>query len=102
MTMQPPTDPVASGPDLSRLWYADPTGETAVRRLMDSARAEDLAVVDSRGNILFRIKPNVLGSLLPLLQFTLTRRGRNMIRAHKRKAPASVAADRGENQNTNH
>jgi hypothetical protein len=93
-------DPVASGPDLSRLWYADPTGETAVRNLMASTKSDDFAVVDSRGNVLFRIKPNVLAALLPALHFTLTRRGRSTIRAHKKNAPAAGCHQReGEDIN---
>ncbi|GAA4191938.1 hypothetical protein GCM10022219_11510 [Microbacterium oryzae] len=94
MNEQRIVDPVASGPDLSRLWYADPTGETAVRNLMASTKSDDFAVVDSRGNVVFRIKPNVLAALLPFLHFTLTRRGRNTIRAHKKNAPGAVAAAR--------
>lgn len=90
MSTDTTTHPVASGPgthqgDNSRLWYADTTGESAVRNIMDAAHPDDYAVVDSRGNVLFRIKPHVLADVLPLLNFTHTRRGRGTIRAHKRE-----------------
>lgn len=67
--------------------WADPTGEAAVRNIMTDARVDDYAVVDLKGHVLFRIKPEVLAGILPHLHFTKTRRGRDTIRAHKKKAP---------------
>lgn len=92
---------VASGPILpddlpARLWYQDRTGEDAVRNLMQRSRADDYAVVDLAGHVLFRIKPKVLAQLFPFLHFTLTRRERNTIRAHMRKAPDLRQQDEGE------
>lgn len=87
------TSSVATGPDSSKLWYSDPTGETAVRNIMQETRADDFALVDQHGNVIFRIKPNVLAAILPMLHFTLTRRGRKTIRAHKKNAPAYGAAN---------
>jgi GMP synthase-like glutamine amidotransferase len=63
---------------------------------MSLARADDYAVVDGRGNVLFRIKPTVLAGLLCHLKFTRTRRGRNMIRAHKTTAPDLLEQGEGE------
>lgn len=72
------------------LWYSDPTGETAVRNLLSAASGDDFEVIDNRGNTIFRIKRNtLLEAVVPQLQFTLTRRGRNTIRAHKKNAPAA-------------
>ncbi|GGD83142.1 hypothetical protein [Microbacterium murale] len=90
MSIQLPADPVASGPDLSRLWYADPTGQAAVHNIMVASRPDDYALVDVRGNVLFRIKPHVLADVLPMLNFTHTRRGRGTIRAHKKNALAGA------------
>lgn len=105
MTLVSDMDHVASSRDSHddgwRPTHADPTGEAAVRNIMADARVDDYAVVDLKGHVLFRIKPDVLAGILPHLHFTKTRRGRETIRAHKKKAPASVAADRGEDQNTN-
>ncbi|GAA1250819.1 hypothetical protein GCM10009588_32070 [Microbacterium phyllosphaerae] len=67
--------------------HADPTGEAAVRNIMTDSRVDDYAVVDIKGHVLFRIKPEVLAGILPHLHFTKTRRGRETIRAHKKKAP---------------
>ncbi|MGM1018006.1 MAG: hypothetical protein ACQEW8_10760 [Actinomycetota bacterium] len=83
-------DQVALGPDPEAGWglpHADPTGEAVVRRIMHHARADDYAVVDLAGHVLFRIKPDALATVLPHLHFTKTRRGRDNIRAHKKKAP---------------
>ena len=101
--MTPPTDPVASGPDLlGRLWYADPTGETAVRNLL-ALGSDDYTLVDAQGNPIFLIRKTVLiDAVMPHLAFTRTRR-RDNIRAHKKNAPAAGSHQReGENQNTNH
>ena len=89
------TNPDASGPDLlGRLWYADPTGETAVRNILALSRGDEFAVVDSQGNPIFFIKKHVLAeAVIPQLTFTRTRRGRDNIRAHMRNAPGSVGAD---------
>jgi hypothetical protein len=65
---------------------------------MAEARADDYAVVDLKGHVLFRIKPDVLTAILPHLHFTKTRRGRDNLRAHKKRAPAATGA---MNQNTN-
>lgn len=67
--------------------FADPTGEAAIRNIMADARVDDYAVVDLRGHVLFRIKPEVLAGILAHLHFTKTRRGGETIRAHKKKAP---------------
>lgn len=96
--MVPTEHPVASGPDLlGRLWYADPTGETAVRNILSLiavARGDDFTLVDSQGNAVFLIKKHVLvETVIPQLEFTRTRRGRDNIRAHKKKAPESVGAE---------
>lgn len=91
MSTQTSPDPVASGPDNSRLWYADPTGHAAVRNIMRQTGADDYTVVSPTGEILFRIKPHVLADVLPMLNFTHTRRGRGAIRAHKKNAPESAA-----------
>lgn len=75
-----------------RTVHADPTGEAAIRNIMAEARVDDYAVVDLRGHVLFRIKPDVLAGILPHLDFTKTRRGRDNIRAHKKKAPVAPGA----------
>lgn len=99
----PPDDArsVASGPDgslLGRLWYSDPTGQAAVQNILALSRADDLRVVDAQGNPIFLIRKDVLiDAVVPHLQFSITRRGRSNIRAHRKKAPAPVAAgDEGE------
>lgn len=87
MTRMAPHPVVDDRPDISRLWYADPTGNTAIRNVLTLSQADDLAVVDMRGNVLFRIKPHVLADGLHAWNFTPTRDGR-AIRAHKKNAPA--------------
>lgn len=93
MTMDTAARPVVSDPapldQDGPLWYSDPTGETAVRNLLNAATDDDLEVIDNRGTTIFRIKRHtLLEAVVPQLQFTLTRRGRNAIRAHKRNALA--------------
>lgn len=70
-----------------RLPHSDPTADAAVRNIMAEARADDYAVVDLKGHVLFRIKPDVLAGILHHLHFTTSRRRRDTIRAHKKKAP---------------
>lgn len=92
--------PIDQDPDLiRRLWYADPTGETAVRQVL-AVTSDDLTVVDARGNPVFLIRRNVLiEEVVPHLSFTPTRRGDN-IRAHKKNALTAGGNQReGENQN---
>lgn len=106
MTTATASRSVASGPTTpldqelahdGALWFRDPTGETAVRNLLNNAPGDDFEVIDGRGNTVFRIKRAHLAALIPELTFTLTRRGRQTIRAHKKNAPAGVAAPgRGE------
>lgn len=90
--------PIDQDPDLvRRLWYADPSGETAIRRILELGQAagngDDLEVCDSQGRVIFLIRRRVLAEvLLPHLAFTPTRRGRSTIRAHKRKAPVAPGA----------
>ena len=86
-------DSVASGPDLiGRLWYADPTGETAIRNILAASHGDDFVVVNSEGFPVFFIKRHVLADVvLPNLSFTRTRRGRSNIRAHRRLAQAGHA-----------
>jgi hypothetical protein len=88
--------PVASGlehnpkginPNLVRTKkIADPTADAAIRNILTQMREADFAVVDNHGEVIFRIRPDVLREVLPLLTFTKTRRGRDTIRAHKKKA----------------
>lgn len=96
--------PIDHDPDLVRqLWYADPSGETAIRRILELGQAagngDDLEVCDSQGRLIFLIRRRVLAeAVLPYLAFTPTRRGRSTIRAHKKKAPVAPGA---QDQNPN-
>lgn len=109
MTTEPqgvvsPSRPIDQDPDLvRRLWYADPSGETAVRRILELGQAsgggDDLEVCDSRGRVIFLIRRRVLAdAVLPHLTFTPTRRGGSAIRAHKKKAPDVPLQRPGANQ----
>lgn len=80
-TPNSPLDLVASGQDLTRLWYADPTGEAAIRHIL---AADDFSVVDHTGATVFRISGQALAAALHLYTFTPSRRGRS-VRAHVRK-----------------
>jgi hypothetical protein len=90
----PSSTPVASGPDycpkginpdsVRTSKVADPTAETAIRNILAQLREVDFAVVDNHGEVIFRIRPDVLREVLPHLTFTKTRRGKDMIRAHKK------------------
>ena len=103
MRTQTASRPVVSDPapldQDGPLWYGDPTGETAVRNLLDAATDDDLEVIDNRGNTVFRIKRStMLDAVVPHLMFTRTRRGRKTIRAHKKNA--LVVGQDHESQNT--
>lgn len=76
----------AAALDQGFLWYSDPTGQAAVRNLMQMARMDDLQVVDARGDVVFRIKREVLEEAVGLFDFTRSRSGLS-IRAHSKKAP---------------
>lgn len=85
--MRTPTiNPVASGPDFNQdgsLWYRDETGDQAIWNLL---RDEDFRLVDKHGGTVFHIKANLLVEIvLPRLTFTRTRRGRDVLRAHRRE-----------------
>ena len=81
------TDQVASGPDLLyRLTYADPTGEAAVRKVLEVSRGDVFTLVDSQGNPVFLIRRDTLTAcVIPHFQFTRTRRGKDNLMAHCRK-----------------
>ena len=110
MTTATASRSVASGPTTQldqelasngALWFRDPTGETAVRNLLNSAPDDDFELIDGRGNTVFRIKCTHLAALLPELTFSLTRRGRQTIRAHKKNVPAAGGHQReDEDRNT--
>jgi len=92
--------PIDQDPDLlRRLWYADPTGETAIRSLL-TITSDDLTLIDAQGNPVFFIRKSVLlDAVIPHLSFTRTRRGRDNVRAHKKNALAAGCDQReGENQ----
>lgn len=90
--------PIDQDPDLvRRLWYADPSGETAVRKILElgqtAGNGDDLEVCDPRGRVIFLIRRRVLiEAVLPHLAFTPTRRVGSTIRAHKKKAPVAPGA----------
>lgn len=65
--------------------YADPTGEQVVRLRM----GRDLTVSNGPHNPVFTINSTLLLDLIEKhVEFTPTRRG-NMLRAHKKNAPAA-------------
>lgn len=93
--------PIDEDEDLERrLWYADPTGEQAMRHLLADAglAANDLRLVDANGKEIVLIKSHVfLAEVVPHLRFTPTRRGGKAVRAHKKNAPTQGAVTPGAN-----
>jgi hypothetical protein len=94
------SDPIASGSDLSRLWFSDPTGETAIRNILN---AKNYSVVDDAGNVVFRIHRDELVAALPLYNFSPTRYRRSVRARLKEKppAPAPTGNQLGDSLDTN-
>ncbi|WP_146083040.1 hypothetical protein [Rathayibacter sp. AY1E8] len=79
--------------DLSRLWYADPTGEAAVRRILE---ADDFIVTDPAGHKIFHISRDALLSVVPMLDFKPNAAATSLRARLRKKAPTKAGATAGE------